>query len=272
MNTCIKRALLTTFTRLFGDRENLVLFPVLSGPAKGLCFRFDLLTRLEVAPLLGTYEREETALVEKICRPGWTVWDCGTYMGYYTALFARLVGPQGHVVAFEADPRNLARAKEHITLNRLSNVQLVHAAIGAPIGQTEFILSNNTNSHIPGTYVGATQDDYQHHIEQVDGRIQVRCLSLDQAYLDEKLPPPDLVKIDIDGAEKQALPHAYKLVENKKPLILLELHNPECDAAAWEFAQKSGYILQSIDNGKIIRSREKTSGTLLCLPPSINLR
>lgn len=229
-------------------------------------FRFDLSTRQEVGPLLGTHEKKEVCLAAKLCRPGWVVWDCGIYMGYYTALFARLVGPQGRVVAFEADPRNLARAKEHIALNGFPNVQFIHAAIGAPVGQTEFILSDNTNSHLPGAYVGATREEYARDVERVDGRIRVRCLSLDEAYQEEALPPPDLIKIDIDGAEKEALPHAYTLAENRRPLILLELHNPECDAAAWEFAQKTGYLLQSVDTGDMLKTREEIHGTLLCLP------
>jgi len=267
VNARVERILLTTFTRLLGDRESRVVFPVLSGPAKGLRFRFDLLTRLETALLLGTYEKAELALAAQICQPGWTVWDCGSYMGYYTALFARLVGPQGRVVAFEADFRNLARTKEHIALNQFSNVQFVHTAIGPPVGQTEFILSNNTNSHIPSAYVGATQEEYRRDSEQVDDRIRVRCLSLDQACAEENLSPPDLIKIDIDGAEKEALPHAYKIAKSKKPFILLELHNPECSVAAWEFAQKTGYSLQSIDDRCLLRTYEEASGTLLCVPP-----
>jgi FkbM family methyltransferase len=189
VNTRLKAAALGIFTRFFGDRRGLVLFPVLSGPAQGLRFRFDLLTRMEVGQLLGTYEKKEMALAAEICQPGWTVWDCGIDMGYYTALFARLVGPHGRVIAIDADPRSLTRARDHVALNRFSNAQFIHSAIGAPLGQAEFILSDNTNSHLPDAYVGASREDYG-RVEQIAGRIRVRCLSLDQVYMDEKIRHP----------------------------------------------------------------------------------
>jgi Methyltransferase FkbM domain len=92
---------------------------------------------------------------------------------------------------------------------------------------------------------------------EFDDLIRVRGLSLDQAYENPNVPKPDLVKLDIEGAELLALPHAEKLTSEVRPLIILELHNPECDAAAWEFAGRANYTLESLDTGQL---RTKQSG------------
>ena len=193
------------------------------------------------------------------------IWDCGIYLGYYTTLFSKLVGPSGRVVAFEPDPRNIERTKQNLARNGFRDVQFVQAAIGRPKGEIDFIISHDTNSHIPGAYIGRDYDDYSTR-ERVDASIRVRCMSLDEAYLSDDVPNPDLIKLDIEGAEMEALPNAHRICREHKPLIILELHNPDCDAAAWAFSRAVGYKLQSLDTGHLVSRREDVTGTLLCSP------
>ena len=51
-----------------------------------------------------------------------------------------------------------------------------------------------------------------------------------------------------------------------RPLLVLELHNPECDRAAWDFSQQHNYSLKSLHNDKEIKAPEEAEGTLLCSP------
>ena len=69
-----------------------------NGPVGGSDGEFEL--------LLGRYARRVAEKLAEFCTPGSVVWECGAYIGYFTSLFARLVGPQGHVVVFEPDPSN----------------------------------------------------------------------------------------------------------------------------------------------------------------------
>jgi FkbM family methyltransferase len=264
----IKRAMLNAGTAMFGDQNGRVMLPVVKGPAKGLWFYLDLKTRMETSYFLGKYDAAILQRLEHICRKGWTIWDCGTYLGFYTAFFARLVGPDGMIVAFEPDSRNLSRTRENCALNHLENVRFINAAIGPASAEVEFVLSDNTNSHLPGTWIGATPADYK-RIERRDEVIRVRCMSLDDAFQDAQIPRPglvNLVKLDIEGAEKHALPHAHELARNGRPLIVLELHNPDCDRAAWDFAHETGYSLFSLDTGQRLKNRDDVHGTLLCSP------
>ena len=96
-------------TKLLGDKEEMVCLPVLRGPLKGARFRLDLIYRKEASYFLGTYDPDKLKKISRFMRKGMTIWDCGAYLGYYTVFFARFVGPEGKVVVFEPDPRNMLR-------------------------------------------------------------------------------------------------------------------------------------------------------------------
>src|SRR5512138_2867115 len=72
----------------------------------------------------GTYEPEETEAVLRSVKSGMVVVDIGANIGYYTLLFARLVGPQGRVIAFEPDPATFALLKKNVDSNQHRNVEL----------------------------------------------------------------------------------------------------------------------------------------------------
>lgn len=259
-------AVFRTFTRLRGDDRGMVGVRVLSGPNRGARLRLDLSRFAEPGYLYGNYDRKILNIALTLGLSGKTIWDCGTYLGYYSVFFARRAGPQGRVIAFEPDPTNLSRTKENCGLNRLENVEFVHAAIGASLGEVDFQLSSvETNSHLPGAYIGASRASYQGD-QAILKTIKVACLSLDEALLVRKVAAPDIVKLDIEGGELMALQHMDHLASVVRPILLLELHNPECDAMAWSFAQRYDYTLFSIDRNRSIAGRDETCGTLLCRP------
>ena len=261
----LKRLIFYSVTKIFGDSNSRVTLPVLKGPARGLKFNLDLINRMETAYCKGAYEIPVLQALAKIIQPGWVIWDCGTYLGYYTTFFSRMVRNSGRVVAIEPDARNLLRTRENAALNGCRNVTYIHAAVGAPDGKVEFILSDNTNSHLPGVYVGKNSLEYS-RIERNDGCVLVDSLSLDQLWSKQGLPVPHLIKMDIEGAELVALEHVGQLMKKAKPLIVLELHNPDCDRAAWEFGQKYSYELLDIATGNKLLSRSEVKDTLLCRP------
>lgn len=265
----VKKAVARAITGLFGDDQGHAVVPVLRGPAKGLRLKLNLIDRLEFAYLLGKYDREILTRLSTIVRPGWTVWDCGIYLGFYTAFFARLVGQTGRVIAFEPDPRNTEKSKAAVKLNGFQNVEFLPVAIGAPNGEVDFLISDDTNSHLPGVWVGVTKTDYEFMRKTSHEKsIRVQSWSLDQALVEKNVPRPDLIKIDIEGAELLALEYMQHITQQARPLIVLELHNPLCDAAAWKFAQKHGYSLQRVEDGTPIKSQSEVKGTLLCRPMS----
>ena len=102
-----RTAFYRALTAMLGDEQDRVSVPVLTGPAHGIKLQLDLIRRQEGAYLWGRYERPILQRLQSLVQPGWTVWDCGTYLGLYTVFFSRLVGSNGKVVAIEPDERNL---------------------------------------------------------------------------------------------------------------------------------------------------------------------
>jgi len=249
---------------LAADNDGLVPIRVLSGPGRGLRLRLNLLSGLETGYLYGTYEREVVSRLPDFVRPGMAVWDCGCYLGYYTAIFSRLVGPSGKVAAVEPDPANMKRIRLHAAINGLDNIVFVPTALGTG-ERVNFVVSGNTNSHISGSWIGATESGYADR-EVFKSAVDMKSESLDSLLELPNVPKPDVVKIDIEGFEHIAIKHAKKLMTEVRPTIVLELHNPLCDEAAWEFSQKWNCRIRSIATGEELTRRTDVHGTVLLTP------
>lgn len=65
----------------------------------------------------GIYEEFETNIVKEEIKKGDIVLEIGANIGYYTLIFAKLVGEKGKVFAFEPDPTNFALLKKNIEIN-----------------------------------------------------------------------------------------------------------------------------------------------------------
>ena len=256
----VKKSSLRLLTHFRGDAEGLVLCSG-KGVAKGLNFRLDITSGWEEGYRKGGYDEELLTRLGTIVRPGWTVWECGAFVGYYTCLFARWVGPTGKVFSFELNPHFKRRTEINLALNGLTNTQVHAMGIGNATGKIPVVLQANTNSHLMGTFVGLSTN------KQESSNAMANVSTLDDLSERTDLPRPDLLKMDIDGAELMALPHMTKFAAKYRPLILLELHNPECDRAAWAFAQKTGYTIADILTGQSITTEAAVQGTLLMTPP-----
>src|SRR5438093_220793 len=77
----------------------------------------------------GVGEREVSDFLKRTLRPGMTFIDAGANLGEYTLLAARLVGPAGRVYALECAPRTLVNLHRNVTLNHLTHVRVVEAAV-----------------------------------------------------------------------------------------------------------------------------------------------
>src|SRR5688572_3141643 len=220
-----QRAIARAAHRVMADRDGLTRLRVLRGPARGLRLAIDLRVGGEAAYITGRHEPVVSRRVAALVQPGSTVWDCGAYIGYYTLIFARQVGPRGRVVTFEPNPHLLERVRENVRLNRIDTVELAGIAIAAGTSTVTFEVTESTASHIAGAYVGAA-----FQASEPVQRLEVPALSLDDAM--GRFGAPGLVKLDIEGGETFALPHAHRLANEVRPTFFIELHNPDAVAAA----------------------------------------
>jgi FkbM family methyltransferase len=146
---------------------------------------------------------------EAVLRPGDTCYDVGANIGVYTLWAAGLVGPSGQVHAFEPVPPTMAVLEEMVGRNGLDQVVLVASAVGAAVGQTG-LRSYQDASGLAHAVADPTHADHVARLDTLD------------AY-SARHRPPDLIKIDVEGAEIDVLRGAANLLATRAPALLLEM-------------------------------------------------
>ncbi len=152
----------------------------------------------------GMPDPQEMLFLKHYLRPGDNVIDAGANIGIYTLFLASIVGPDGHVLAFEPDSLCASRLRENVLLNRLSNVTVKQAAVADYAGSAEFSLGGDE----AGTFADLRKTERTQTVEVV-------------RLADEKLNFA-AGKMDVEGAEPAALRGA-DLARQNPPVWLIEL-------------------------------------------------
>ena len=138
--------------------------------------------------------------------PGDTVLDCGTFTGNTSLYFSQKVGPSGRVYGFEASPSTFARYAEN--MRELANVTPVHAAVHNGCG-TLFLAGDGA--------AGAS-------VLHASG-VEVPAISLDEFFRTNDLKRVDFIKMDVEGAEENALEGAQEIIRTWLPKMALSAYH-----------------------------------------------
>ena len=129
------------------------------------------------------------------------IFDIGANIGWYTLLAARQVGPAGRVLAFEPDVGNAALLQQNAASNGMANVVVVPAAVSDRDGWATFLSKGSLQGRLDNAGDAAQGDLAGRNVKRM---VPVPVLSLD-AWLEQvEQPAPNLIKIDIEGAETTA--------------------------------------------------------------------
>jgi len=160
----------------------------------------------------GTFEEFEVSLFSSLIKSGFTVFDIGANVGYYTLLAASKVGKLGQVYAFEPEQENFEILSKNLELNNCHNIRLMKYAV------------SDENSHITMNLSADNMGDHRTHKSEnaIEGRhsYQVEAVALDSLFKDEATLP-DVIKMDIQGFEYFALQGMQKLIDKTSTLVLL---------------------------------------------------
>lgn len=220
--------------------EGLSEIEISAGKVAGMKMVLDLQTEKDY--WLGTYETDLQDAISDLVETGWVAYDVGANIGYISLLLAREVGSEGRVYAFEALPKNVERLEMNVALNGLgSRVQIIHGAVGAASTPVRFLIG-------PSGAMGKAEGSAGRSDLHAES-IEVPGYSLDDFVYRLGNPAPQVIKIDIEGGEVLALPAMKRLLENERPLILLELHGPEAAQVAWETLTAAGYQIARMERG-----------------------
>jgi FkbM family methyltransferase len=166
---------------------------VAAGGLAGLWLWLDL--QAEKDYWLGTYEPELQDALSELVQPGMVAYDVGANIGYISLLLARRVGQPGKVYAFEALPANLERLRLNLALNGLSeNVLVIPAAVVECERPVRFLVG-------PSGGMGKADGSAGREDVAYAGTIDIDGLSLDTFVFEMGNPPPQVVKMDIEGGE-----------------------------------------------------------------------
>ncbi|MFH9086724.1 FkbM family methyltransferase [Streptomyces sp. NPDC017673] len=193
----------------------------------------------------GVSWEHETRLLRRLTRAGAAVLDVGANYGYTASLFAHHAGRGGRVVSVEPEPVMAGLLERNMAANGHDNVDVVRAAAGSAPGRLELWRSaTNLACHAlnPGL-VPAPVDS-----------VTVPVTTLDDVCADRLAGrTPDLLKVDVEGWELEALKGARRVLETARPDIWLEFwpdglrangHRP---AELLELLRAAGYELTGHD-------------------------
>jgi FkbM family methyltransferase len=147
-----------------------------------------------------------------------TVYEIGAFQGILTLFFS---GRAREVIAYEPNPSSYRRVLENLRLNGRSNVRVRNLAVG----EAEGSITLACDELMPG---GASADPAL--ARQIRGSspeatsLTVRAVALDQDIVANRFPPPDFVKIDIEGMELPALRGMREVLSQYRPALYLEMH------------------------------------------------
>tara|TARA_B100001093_G_scaffold62757_1_gene52717 strand:+ start:338 stop:1414 length:1077 start_codon:yes stop_codon:yes gene_type:complete len=159
--------------------------------------------------------------------------DCGACWGDTTIEFASSVGEEGKVYTYEFLPFNINILQKNISLNEfLSNrIEIVNKAVWDESEKTMFYKDDG-----PSTRVDSSE--FQGH----EGA--VKTLSIDDLVIKENISKVSLIKMDIEGAEQNALIGAIETIKRFKPNLAISIYhslNDFSEIALWIDSLKLEY-------------------------------
>jgi len=192
----------------------------------------------------------EQALVrwlERHVAPGSVAFDLGAHHGVYSVLLARAAGPAGHVYCLEPSPLCVQALIRTLFRTRTRTATILPVAAASTTTEIGLLLSYGNS------YLGVTSES-PFFSWKLGQPITVQGWALD-ALIDElDLRPPDLIKIDIEGAEVQAVAGMRRTLEHARPLIVIELHGPDVAAATLAQLADLGYRFRLPEPGSVLFS------------------
>ena len=162
----------------------------------------------------GYYEKSLGDVLRKIVKPGDVFVDIGANIGYFSLLIATDV-PTAKVISFEPVRDIFQQLKGNTLLNNVKNIIAFNAAVGEVKEEKDIFVSDTDNLGMssfkqPENFSGKTE------------RVQV--LTLDDWFSRAGLAKIDVIKIDVEGSELNALKGMKQVLQSFKPVVIVEIN------------------------------------------------
>jgi FkbM family methyltransferase len=198
-------------------------------------------------PALGKVDPQLLEMAGELVAPGDVVWDVGANVGLFTFAAAARAGPTGNVYAIEPDTWLVAllRRSAGLEQGKRAPVNVLPVAISDTISVSRFHIANRARSANYLESCGSTQTGGTRETQWVV------TVTLDSLL--EQLPPPSVLKVDVEGAESRVLTGASKLLSSFRPRILCEVCQ-ENGSTVSKILHSFGYILFDASTDRLKRA------------------
>lgn len=170
--------------------------------------------------------------------------DVGTHLGYFTCIAGKIL-TKGKVYGFEIDKHALNLLKKNIKLNNLTNIEVYNYAVSDKKGYVKIPKIDSPN---PELSFSNSSDDQDY--------LSVRSINLDDFFKKVK-GKPNVIKIDVEGAELLVLKGMKNLLEKENLKIFLEIHGRSLykfntnSKEIISYLKKRGYFVYEIINHRV---------------------
>ena len=207
-----------------------------AGPAKGL--KYPVLLPDDKGVWTGNYEVEFVNALVAAVRPDDVCFDIGGWRGYCGGAMA--THKAKNVFIFEPLPDNCRRIERLISLNPNLPIHLVNAAVGASDGTATF-------SMLDATSMGKLSNSPFQPEVRSEKSITVAVLSLDSWRRTNNVQPPNVMKIDVEGAEVMVLQGAAETIKESRPTLFIECHSRDLTRDVCIFLKPLGYRFKTLE-------------------------
>jgi len=188
--------------------------------------------------------------------------DCGANIGVHTIEWAKWMTNWGSVLSIEAQERIYYALAGNIAINNCFNAIAIHGAVSSESGVMQIPNPNYSVASSFGSLELRKRDGNEFIGQQIDyeNTVNVRKLMLDEF----NLPRVDLIKIDIEGMELEALEGAKRTIEQSHPVMLIEKVKTDAKKLT-EWLEAQGYVI--IDAGINALAIHQSDKTLADIKP-----
>jgi FkbM family methyltransferase len=247
-NRFLNRLSMAAYGSLLGESP----ISIRSGPMRGV--KLMPSQNISHAHIQGDYEQAVQLIIDQYVDAGDVCYDLGASIGYLSLLMSRKAR---HVYAFEPAPAASNELLRHLTANRFENVTVVHQPVSDRVRNVRFCLTDA----VYGSGINETETRWP--------VLELESLTLD--LFAESHPPPNFLKIDVEGEETRVLEGARHILTKYRPTILCELHSSELAREVSELLISHHYTLCTLRGDSFVAPQNVMAGDVhvLALPSSV---
>jgi FkbM family methyltransferase len=212
-------------------------------------------------------EKAQMEVFKALINEGDTVLELGAHIGYISLYFSQLVGNSGKLYVFEPGANNLPYVRENISHSNFKNIELVEKAVSDTNGTATFYLENLTgqSNSLVKDYRVTKKIQSKTFVDLKKNAVEVETIRLDDFVRQKNINRINFIKIDIEGAEYMAINGMQNILQEFKPVMMIEV--TENHEALFGLLKDKGYVMID-EKDKLVSELKSFYGNLFCVHAS----